>query len=498
MSSRSLSHATQGEKLKHTMKRLQGRVRIVINESSYETALADVKTANSNLSGLREQITALQDIARPKPKERPTPPNTQWMSVCKVRRASKALHHAFSDVWSHAKDSNHLQHVVKMFLEADVKGTMMQPEIHLNLAIVCSASPTCPRTGTLLPLLVKCQQHDELLEIKRPWTPPDSFRPSPPNKRVKIVRFAEEQILRDAYPLESGRNENTQRYGNAETGNLRLSKQVCTDLANAGPSTQNKHGEDCLGYIDVQSDKTFRHLFYPQTSRPWNSQQSHLDLVDPGDVMAMSDLLSPSASRLLTPIEKLRLALRLVKTVLNFHATPWMQDVWRLGDFLFFRQGDDVPAWLQTLHLGIEFTSTTTPRVDNDTSYMEGVLPTPPSERSRGDSDTPLLSSMSEDSRLLCGIDNFQLHCLGVALLQIDHWIQLEPEDVVGVRRLARQPSSLTPRFPSMIQKCLRCDFGCGYNLEQPRLQRAVYEGLVGPLEDMISKLDLGPESDFE
>jgi len=62
-----------------------------------------------------------------------------------------------------------------------------------------------------------------------------------------------------------------------------------------------------------------------------------------------------------------------------------------------------------------------------------------------------------------------------------------------GRPEAARQPSTLTPRFPATIQKCLRCDFGYGCDLDEPRFQKAVYDGLVGPLQDMISRLNLGP-----
>jgi hypothetical protein len=394
-----------------------------------------------------------------------------------------------------------------MFLVADIKPAGRGSEIHMNLAVLCSATSSLPQQANLLPLLVRCQQR-EWLEIKRPLTPPNPESELRPKRRKKVVRFqvAEEDSPHlttgseaegaslISYPLKS-------QSQTTAICDLRGSKELCSKLATGVNSPRNDDPAPCLGFIDVkaQSEHGFRHSFYPQTGPLLSKGAVSGGLIGPEDLMSLEDLIKAPTDRVLTYVEKLRLAHFLVKTVLQFHSTPWLREVWKLSDLTFFRSGNDLPAWLQTLHLGVEFTrdeTDSTRQVHNASSsspsstYMEGVLPTPPSS----DTSCSDLASMSEDSRLLHGIENFPLHCLGVALLQIDHWTQLEPEDILGARKLARRPSNLTPRFPGMVQKCLRCDFGCGYDLDGPKMQRAIYEALVEPLEEMISKLDVGPD----
>jgi len=55
----------QGEKLKHTIKRLRGQIEVAFNEPSYEKVINKVKAGNSNLTQLREQITALKGVQQP-------------------------------------------------------------------------------------------------------------------------------------------------------------------------------------------------------------------------------------------------------------------------------------------------------------------------------------------------------------------------------------------------------------------------------------------------
>jgi len=396
---------------------------------------------------------------------------------------------------------------VKMFLVADIKSAGKGSEIHMTLAVLSPAASSFPEHANLLPLLVRCQQREKQ-EIKRPLTPPDPGPELPPKKAKKSVRF---QVVEKPIPplITETRPEGTLLMSShlisqiqpAAIFNLRGSRGLCSKLSASASSRRNSDPAPCLGFIEVntQSELEFRHSFYPQNGPLLSKGAVSRGLISSGDVISLSDLLSRPGDAGLVYVEKLRLAHFLVKTLLQFHSTPWMGEVWRLSDLAFFRSGNDLHAGLRTLHLSVELRREgvdSARQAQNEFSssaswtYMEGVLPTPPSsETSRRD-----LASMSENDRILCGIENFPLHCLGVALLHIDHWKHLEPEDILEIRKLAYRPSNLTPRFPSMVQKCLRCDFGCGADLKGPKLQKAIYEGLVEPLEDMISKLDLGPD----
>ncbi|OHX00979.1 hypothetical protein CSPAE12_00334 [Colletotrichum incanum] len=191
----------------------------------------------------------------------------------------------------------------------------------------------------------------------------------------------------------------------------------------------------------------------------------------------MDEVLDESLGGSFSTIDRLKLARSLVSAVLKFHSTPWLSDFWRLRDLAFFRGGQDeeVSEALRSLHVGVEVAQKQFDLMDDvqDSSGMQN------------------LSRVTEDEQLYCGIGNLTLHSLGVALLQIDRWARVEPDDVLAVRKMALRSSSLGPRYQEITQKCLRCDFGYGSDLTKPRLQEAVYENVVEVLETMISSLDL-------
>jgi hypothetical protein len=172
--------------------------------------------------------------------------------------------------------------------------------------------------------------------------------------------------------------------------------------------------------------------------------------------------------------EQLRLALRLARSVLQYHSTPWWRRNWGLSDLSYFDIDAELSVSLSTLHIDAKLAS------NADTMAMQSVMtdmPTPPSD---------------DDAQVLCGIRNVTLHSLGAALLQIGRWQALNTDDVVLVRKLAAKPSRLGPRYDELTAKCLYCDFGFGADLNKPQLQGAIYESVVFELEEMVSMLEGG------
>jgi hypothetical protein len=94
-----------------------------------------------------------------------------------------------------------------------------------------------------------------------------------------------------------------------------------------------------------------------------------------------------------------------------------------------------------------------------------------------------------EEAKLVHGIHNATMYNLGVALLSIGRWTTVDPHDVSQVRRIAMQACPLGPRFKEMTQRVLECDFGYGKDLKKPKLQEAVYDGVLLELESMILAL---------
>ena len=171
------------------------------------------------------------------------------------------------------------------------------------------------------------------------------------------------------------------------------------------------------------------------------------------------------------------LAHSLAKAVLQFHATPWMANEWRLKDFAFFQaDNEEISQSVQTMHMTAKFQDQTD-------------LNCPTSSPNLDSPDT-------SDAQYLYGVPNLILFSLGVALLEIGHKQPLEvyqkdrdPNLTVTARRLAQLPSALGQKYQLLAQRCLRCDFGHGSELDKEELQIAVYNDVVLPLSDILEAL---------
>ena len=556
----------KGEDIKQTLKRLKGQITITFNETKYDKAINQVRDANSDLGALREQIAALakggsesncgQGLQRKQHVQHDRQPSIHettlgWSTLCKVGRASKALYSGLSEVWS-CREVTHTRHRVNLAIEPDtITGRIGTEEICMNLAILCSAhSFNPPFRSRLLPLLVKSQiLNFGWSNIERPLSsqaPPlleasisTCSRGSPttsdqivfrPRKRAKVVRF-----IQDSLPGRAGSGTSTATSTTTATcvnedrddpagpfdlnlatspspSDLRHSNDICSTLAKTCTGRTKQLGSSakdpcmdpgCLGYIDIHSEQVYRHSFHPKVD-PLSNLMSYNGVVEEGDIVKLDSLLQPNGdeSLQLTVVDKLRLARSLVQAVLQFHCTPWMGEVWKLGDLSFFRHGfqidDQMSSPIKSLYLGVEFSSTQGPPQSiahtSDPMSMEGVI-----SSSQETPETIPSPEQLEEQRLIYGVTNFTLHSLGTALLQIDQWAaasNIEPGDVPAVRKLALRPSGLGPRFHGLIKKCLQCDFNYGFDLSRPQLQKAVYEKLVTPLEDMIASMSLNDDDD--
>ncbi|KAF3800992.1 hypothetical protein GCG54_00010269 [Colletotrichum gloeosporioides] len=422
--------------LQKTLKRTEGGVKAAFTASKHEKLIEKLRASNNELKGLREQIEDIHKSKRPCSVQMRASQKGDCESLIGIRRASKALHEALMSTWR-CGQPDHLGHAMKLFVEA----YKVADEIKLNLAILCYNRIGDVARSTLVQLEVRSQNLEwiEQSNLPGPLPPPDDDE-VPPRKRRKVVRFAETTVQTHFKEFNSATTVTLGQNLNCGSCDLRSSKDTCKEL-------MRRLSTECLGHIDDHK------------------------------AISMDEVLDDSSQAFFSTVDRLKLARCLVSAVLKFHSTPWLSDFWRLRDLAFFRtdQDEEVSDALRTLHLGVEVSQ-------KQLNSMEDVQIS--SECSR-------LSQVSEDDRLFCGINNLMLHSLGVALLQIDRWAQVEPSDILNVRKMALRNSSLGPRYQEITQKCLRCDFGYGSDLTKPRLQEAVYENVVGALEKMISSLDL-------
>ena len=162
------------------------------------------------------------------------------------------------------------------------------------------------------------------------------------------------------------------------------------------------------------------------------------------------------------PDQQLTLAVRLAEAVLQYHATPWLNDHWRL-DRIFLEVEDPLEDYhLETLHLMLDQgKNAQTPHAIDGTGVM-----------------------------------NKAIFDLGIALLEIAFWQPLESAHnfhsygiVKTAHRLALSPSPLGPRYGKMIQNCLA--YGHTREFSNQMLQHHIASRIIEPLQANIAAISL-------
>lgn len=452
-----LDQSSRGEcsKGKEKLQRLQSAAKLAFDKTKCDKAIQNLRTANDDLKRLREQALDLQPTkestsharrSEPAPKLRPS-----YASCAKIRRAAKALHEGLSKTLP----SRH--HDVRLFLEA----TVVEDNTITDLAIICASPDTTSRNT----VQVRSRPVDWL---DLPPQSPSSCSGAPvaietARKRRK-VRWSDQEAEPHTHQLLDARSEKKET--------LRLAQDLCQEICRGNGCHEDRRMKDCLCYVETSSDQTFRHEFYSRGGQ----------LHRPTELAKFDDILCYPVETSISIVDQLKLARTIVSAVLYFSSTPWLTEYWGMKDLCFFLDSNDLPTSLRTLNLGVSFLGSDAAELDG---AMDGVDTTSVSQES-----PPAV----EEAMLLYGVRNMTLHSLGVVLLQIGRWNRVDPDDVLQVRRLARQESHLGRRYRDLMQKCLHCDFGCGSNLTRPQLQQAVYEDVVEELDAMIKCLDISKE----
>ena len=170
--------------------------------------------------------------------------------------------------------------------------------------------------------------------------------------------------------------------------------------------------------------------------------------------------------------ERIRLAKILAIGVLQYNSTPLLSKPWRSDDVLFLDLEDETN----------DVQSLTAPHV----SVPIDSIDHPASQASK----LPLPATITGNP-LLFG--------LGVIFLEIAFmcpWQALRRESDIGrssdqrlndfwhIERLANSGcTGMGPRFDSIVQKLVACDFGFGKDLAKPQLQNAFHDAVIAPLE---------------
>jgi len=259
---------------------------------------------------------------------------------------------------------------------------------------------------------------------------------------------------------------------NVETAhNLCTAKDVCHHVFEQGMALHGSHAEACIGYL-TSSNNDLRHRLMTAQDRTSTAIQTRQCAPT-----SLSYIIRPASEAEISINNQLKLALRLARSVLQYHSTPWWRRGWSLADMAYFDIDTELATSLSTLHIDAELLPS--PGSSNGGMGGKESVLSQHSTQPPGDTDA--------DALFLSGIRNITLHSLGVALLQIGRWNPVDEDDIIQVRKAAERASPLGPRYDELMRKCLYCDFGFGDDLGRPQLRAAVYQGVVRELEALVS-----------
>ena len=261
----------------------------------------------------------------------------------------------------------------------------------------------------------------------------------------------------------------------------RMKKDFCDYLRRC--SHQGLRSDTCMGTLGVKT--CCKHFVFPPTTPSCSVRQQAVSL---GHLI--SSLSKQSRPGNFPLYERVRLAKVLTIAVLQYHATPWLHGSWRSDDVTFL--GDDAVSLLRrTSPLKAPHLYATVRGCDSDSSSAV-----------RGEKETA-----SGAAR------NSLLYSLGILLLEIAYWKKWEDlsrpregEDRYQDRYthfyqarnfLKSGRSDMGPRYDSIVEQLIECDFGCGDDLSTVRLQTAVHRNVICPLDELengIRQLQLGKE----
>jgi hypothetical protein len=305
-----------------------------------------------------------------------------------------------------------------------------------------------------LPGLQKFTDISNSLESRTgPFVTETQKEPKTKNSSKKIVRF-------DSEPSEELQTLNLQSrpppkaQGPVETAlDLCLVRDVCEHFQ---LYQRASHQQVCLGYL---KDTCIQRFYQPPVEKCLTGRPKSLE-----DIIVW---VSEDPIRILPRSIMIRLAASLATAVLRYHSTPWLSELWKSKDIVFFGV-DDVQQGKISLcqpHLNVEF------------SRSKGKRKAPIDGEASTNTRYPCATASHAQPSTMYGARNEVLFHLGIVLLEVGFatpWATLRASllktlsdqtgtDYIIADKLARLlVHSMGPTYSCIIRKCLGCDFGLG------------------------------------
>ena len=258
----------------------------------------------------------------------------------------------------------------------------------------------------------------------------------------------------------------------ANLPDLCANENFCTQLQRISRlPTKDSSTAACVGFLELSGCS--KHLVYLKSStQPVVTDATSQSLVVLKDLFDESHRANLPCHGLL-PYERVRIAKQLAVAVLQFEATPWLNNSWNSQEILIKGSAN----------------ASSGTRQDSDGPFLDVSI------KHSIDSSS---GSTTIASRTL--VRNGLLFNLGVMMLELAYQRPLpelrKPQDYdrhhnqntdyFTADRIRHQASAyLGPRYAEAARKCIQCDFGHDNDLSKTGLQEGFYQDVICELEEL-------------
>lgn len=411
-------------------------------------SVSDERRLKSLLEDVREDIhdiRTIRNFVKPLPKAAFLRRQVSQMpaEVITNKAVIAALHESLKSCWT-CIDPDHADHIAKLCLEPlpDTISGSTEQEIGRELAIACMQDKMAESNAGAISKPI-------WLYVRSIMQADTSSQCSPPASTI----------------------DNTW----APCGRLADRRdRVCQVLSDC--SCRGKSPNACLIVHKPQSQ--VQHLFYHYAVEAKHARNSDQHI-------PLSHVVSDKRVRL-SREQQYILGRRLSLSVLELFGTPWLSEQWRTKDVSTFAipPTNDEAFLIEQLHVTSALGKAALPA--SSTANLHWAI----CSQSTSATPDPGLAMLS--GRIV----NDTLFSLGVALLEVAHGATIEAcrrrSDAnlwQTIQRIAQRGCPLGESYRQLALQCLHCDFACGSDLREERLQAAVYTDVVCRLQQLKTNL---------
>lgn len=452
------------------------KLRFSVSKSRLRKILDDLQTHNDNFRTLVTPSFTASHKRRASENHKFKDVEREINRYVIVGKASREVFEALSR--SCTKHTEHLAHTCAE-VECTFSGKNQAPRLKFQMALSSSLDhkdTVCFIVDTTVEDLESRRDKSVIVDlkgleqtIKRELDCPADTAERKPKKSVRFESSA--VMATPVYPKITRRD--------PFSLDIRIKKDFCDRLRRC--SNQGLRPETCMGILEANTG--CEHYIFPATTPSCSDRHQAVTL---GHMI--SSLSKQSRLGNFPLYERLRLAKVLTVAVLQYHATPWLHGSWRSDDVTFL--GDDAVSLLRR----------TSPL---KAPHLYATV--------RGCESSQASAVRKETENASGAARNSLLYSLGILLLEIGYWTKWEDlsrsregeyryqdryTQFYQARNLLKSGrSDMGPRYDSIVEQLIECDFGCGDDLSTVRLQTAVHRNVICPLDELesgIRKLQLG------